>query len=568
MIITATSCRHGFDDPFGEWAELTGDTDIVTDTITIVDTVFVDNVIVQDSVIYIYVNDTVYDTIDNSVIDTVTIETVFDCYGIGNNGNIIATDVNGNDYMFSYNVRIETTGDKMFSVESDEPFVLDKKSSSFDNNFAYFTVSKGTEQVSLPVYVRGANSVVINNEEIEPCYPFSVTANLQKKADTEIAGKWFETSEVLFQFRNGANVVIATATQRVYAPKAEPENQRTVTIEHQAQDGVLIVRGVIDNTLYGDTVAEVTIPLSVSMECQERVVVEGNSFNFSVNGGCYQVNSQVVNTFQSENNGMVVNYEAVEETFHQNYSACGNAVTVNQTVNCYNNFRVEFGGETKEIKLPVSITNGNAQMASVEVSGNEAHRMVTVPYNANQSGATASASQEVDMVIKAITFDGQRVVEAYRTISTNSHEAWLVYDCVLATDGSRNFYHYREIVNGVPGAWVSEELTDENYEFITDKSSYAGHGKYGLAIYYHKNHGGPFVGVVTDDINGAKEVVYHAHGKQRKTVTASRFAVFGKLNTAIAGSSVEDNGLMKMTCQEVTLNETQVISPAGEVYFY
>jgi hypothetical protein len=375
--------------------------------------------------------------------------------------------------MFSYNVKIETTGDKMFSVESDEPFVLDKTASMFTNNFAYFTVSKGNKQVSLPVYVRGANSVVINNEKIEPCEPFSVTATLKNKADTEINNKWFETAEVSFQFRNGENVVIATATQRVYAPLSdgeepdpeepeEPVNERTVTIEHQAQDSVLIVRGTIDNTLYGDTVAEVTIPLSVSIDCQEMVRVEGNSFNFSVNGGCSQVNSQVVNTFQSENNGMVVNYEAVEETFHQNYSACGNAVTVNQTVNCYNNFRVEFGGETKEIKLPVSVTNGNAQMASVEVSGNEAHRMVTVPYNANQSGATASASQEVDMVVKATVFPGETIRFVNKSVAFNAALGYgTVFTCMLSETAAGEYkFRYRE-----DGASVWHDIAIQNDEF-------------------------------------------------------------------------------------------------------
>lgn len=590
MIIMATSCRHGLTDPFGEWTELTGNEELptVVDTVSIIDTVFIDNVIVEDSVIYITITDTVtvIDTVNNEtiVVDTVFVETVFDCFSINKNGNIVATSTDGDDYTISYNVTVDVTGDKIFAQPSEEPFKLDKTESSFNNDRAYFKVSKGNQEFQLPVYVRGANSVIINDEMVEPCSQFSVSASVNAKPDTEINGKMYETAEVIYIFKNGENESIATASQRVYAPKAEGEepedpedpeqpevNERLVTIEHSTQDGVLLVTGTIDNSLYGDTIAEVMIPLSLTIECQNKVIVEGNSFNFSVNGGCSQVNSQIVNTFKSEDNGMVVNYEEVKETFHQAYSACGSTVTVNQTVNCYNNFHVEFGGEIREIVIPLTIYSGAPTLGSTEVINNEAHKLATVPYTATLAGMSASASQEVEMIIRAISFDGQRVIEAYRTLSTNSHTSWYVYDCVLTetTNGADHYYHYREIVNGVEGAWISEKLTNENYAFITNKAYFSGHGKYGLAIYYHKNYSGPFVGVVTDDIGGSyNEVVYHAFGKEQKTVTASRFAVFGELNTAIAGSSVEENGLIKMTCQEVTLNETQVLSNAGVVYFY
>ena len=582
-IVMAISCNRPLNDPFGEWTELTGNEELptVVDTVSIVDTIFIDNVIVEDSIIYITVTDTVtvVDTVNNEtiIVDTVFVETVFDCFSINKNGNIVATSTDGDDYTASYNVTVDVTGDKFFAQPSEEPFALDKTSASFDNDRAYFKISKGDQEFNLPVYVRGANSVIINDELVEPCSPFSVSASVNEKPDTEIDGELYETAEVTYVFRNGENVPIATASQRVYAPKPEgeepeePENERIVTIEHSTQGGMLVVTGVIDNTLYGDTIAEVKIPLSLAMECQNRVVVEGNSFNFSLNGSCFSVNKQVLNSLQSENNGMVVEYEDVEETFHQDYTACGNVVTAEQKVFYYNNFKVNFGGETRDIVIPLTVSSGAPTLGSVEVLANEAHKLATVPYTATMAEMTASALQEVEMIIRAISFDGQRVVEAYRTLSTNSHTSWFVYDCVLTetVDGADHYYHYREIVNGVEGAWVSEKLTEENYAFITNKAYFDGHGKYGLAIYYHKNYSGHFVGVVTDDIGGSyNEVVYHAFGKEQKTVTASRFAVFGELNTAIAGSSVEENGLIKMTCQEVTLNETQVLSNAGVVYFY
>jgi hypothetical protein len=53
----------------------------------------------------------------------------------------------------------------------------------------------------------------------------------------------------------------------------------------------------------------------------------------------------------------------------------------------------------------------------------------------------------------------------------------------------------------------------------------------------------------------------------RKTVKGSRFSVFGKLNSAIAGTGVEENGLIKLTTQVVTFGD-QTVCQAGTVYFY
>ena len=106
-IVMATSCNRPLNDPFGEWTELTGNEELptVVDTVSIIDTIFIDNVVVEDSVIYITVTDTVtvIDTVNNEtiVVDTVFVETVFDCFSINKNGNIVATSTDGDDYTIS-----------------------------------------------------------------------------------------------------------------------------------------------------------------------------------------------------------------------------------------------------------------------------------------------------------------------------------------------------------------------------------------------------------------------------------------------------------------------------------
>jgi hypothetical protein len=242
---------------------------------------------------------------------------------------------------------------------------------------------------------------------------------------------------------------------------------------------------------------------------------------------------------------------------------------------------VTFGGKEEVIDLgKLSVYPQEKTEGSVEVTTGVAQKTIVVPFKAEYAGLTATANQEITIVVEAIAFAGQRVVEAYRTISFNQHESCMVYDCVLtrSENNSEHYFHYREIVNEVPQAWVSEKLTQENYNFITNKSYFL--GQYALAVYYHRDVTGPRVGVLGDDINSENnEVIYHAYGKvknlptesekvlPRKTVKGSRFSVFGKLNSAIAGTGVEEDGLIKLTTQVVTFGD-QTVCQAGTVYFY
>jgi hypothetical protein len=534
-------------------------------------------------------NDTAFikgDTIINTVYDTVfvTRELEFDCYTFDQEGRIVATSLEGKPYVISYNLMIETSGDVYFTQETEEGFSLKNTTAEFINsNSAYFTVSKGSEEVTLEVLVRGGSSVIINNNEVFPCDNFEVEAEITELNDREINGKTFEVALVNYYFRNAEGNIVKRANQYVFAPKAvsEPKNERVVTIEKYVDGGNLIVIGKIDNSILEDTTAKVRIPLTLSLACGAPKVVNGTNFNFVAGQKTTLVSEITVNTLTEDNNSMVVSYDEVETMFQHSSTASGNTVITNQTTRHYDNFKVTFGGKEEVIDLgKLSVYPQEKTEGSVEVNTGVAQKTIVVPFKAEYAGLTATANQEITIVVEAIAFAGQRVVEAYRTISFNQHESCMVYDCVLtrSEDNAEHYFHYREIVNEVPQAWVSEKLTQENYNFITNKSYFL--GQYALAVYYHRDVNGPRVGVLGDDINSSNnEVIYHAFGKvnnlptesekvlPRKTVKGSRFSVFGKLNSAIAGTGVEENGLIKLTTQVVTFGD-QTVCQAGTVYFY
>lgn len=605
MVILFNSCE----DQFAEMSEIIGNEELPT--VVERDTVYeyVEEVILKDSLIYVFIHDTLIvdntttdtlivekydttyikgDTVINTVYDTVfvTRELEFNCYTFDEEGRIVASSTEGEPYVISYNLMIETSGDVYFTQETEEDFSLKNSRAEFSNsNSAYFTVSKGSEEVTLEVKAPGANSVIINNDEVIPCDYFEIEAEITELNDREINGKSYEVALISYSFYsiiNGREVAAAETQQYLFAPKAvsEPENERVVTIEKYVDGGNLIVKGKIDNSILEDTTAQVSIPLTLSLACGTPQVVTGTNFKFNAGNNVNLVSETTVNTLALDNNSMVVSYEEVETVFNHTSTASGNTVITNQTTRHYDNFVVTFGGKEEVIELgSLSVYPQEKTEGSVNVTTG-AQKTIVVPFKAEYAGLTATANQEITIVVEAIAFAGQRVVEAYRTISFNQHESCMVYDCVLtrSEDNSEHYFHYREIVNGVPQAWVSEKLTQENYEFITNKSYFL--GQYALAVYYHRDVTGPRVGVLGDDINSENnEVIYHAFGKvknsstesekvlPRKTVKGSRFSVFGKLNSAIAGTGVEEDGLIKLTTKVVTFGD-QTVCQSSTVYFY
>lgn len=561
MVILFASCE----DCYTEFSEIIGNENLPTVRDTI------ENVVVDDTTIYVHVR------------DTVKIE--FSCYTFDQEGRIVATSLEGEPYVISYNLMIETSGDVYFTQETEEDFSLKNTRAEFVNsNSAYFTVSKGSEDVTLEVKAPGAKSVIINNDEVFPCDYFEVEADITNLSNREINGKNYEVALISYSFYsiiNGKEVAAAETEQYMFAPVSEPVNERSVTIEKNVDGGNLIITGRIENSLLEDTTAQVRIPLTLSLACGAPQVVTGTNFNFAAGQKTTLVSETTVNTLTQDNNSMVVTYDEVETMFQHSSTASGNTVITNQTTRHYDNFVVTFGGKEEVIDISkLSVYPQEKTEGSVDVVTGVAQKTIVVPFKAEYAGLTATANQEITIVIEAISFAGQRVVEAYRTISFNQHESCMVYDCVLtrSEDNSDHYFHYREIVNEVPQAWVSEKLTQENYNFITNKSYFL--GKYALAVYYHRDVTGPRVGVLGDDINSENnEVIYHAYGKvnnsstesekvlPRKTVKGSRFSVFGKLNSAIAGTGVEENGLINLTTQVVTFGD-QTVCQAGTLYFY
>ena len=192
---------------------------------------------------------------------------------------------------------------------------------------------------------------------------------------------------------------------------------------------------------------------------------------------------------------------------------------------------------------------------------------VDVIYQAKLDSKTASATQEIQLVMSTISWEDQMVLEAYRTITFNSHTNLMVYDCVLTqskTDPNRHFFHYRQIVNKVPQSWETKELTSEEYDFIIAGKNKG--GKYALTMHYHKNYGTMNVGYLTDKC--PQEVVYWAYEKTPTTMQGTRFTFLGDLNTAIVGQWIKDGDLIRLVVKNDVIYNGDVVATGGDIYFY
>lgn len=606
LSVVFSSCE---DNRFAEMSELIGsqmpDSIVVNDTITqidsvlIHDTTYVEKVIVEHDTINIYIHDTTYietvvtDTIVVEITDTVyvngepIIETIydtvyvtreleFDCYGFNREGYIVAKSSEGKEYVVSYNVVIETSGDVNFQSENEDAFVLKNKSAYFDSgNMAYFNVSKGNESVTLGVHVNGTNSVIINNQEVTPCYNFGIEAELTNLSDEERDGKTYQVAVVNYSFLNGDGEVVKRAQQYLYAPKhvEEPVNERTVTINYTIEDAqsfvgsYLVVTGTIDNTLFADTTAQVRIPLTLGIECGDPKTVYGNNFEFNMGTSVVEVSKNAVQSgLKEEANSLVITYSEYETIYNHTSTASGKSVVTQQTVSHNNDFVVEFGGATKNITLPVKVMAKTSQAGDVVTEGQVAKVKVDITYEATMENLTASDVQEVNICVNAIYFENQTILKVNRTVTFDAIQSPRVYDCALTQDvnnsSAHNFY-YREIVGGVAKAWQVVSLSADQYKYISDGLKQSGSA---LAIYFHKNVDGPKVGYLRDYISTAKQVIYFAYGYTASTVDNVNFAMFGKLDSSILGSGVAEGCLLKMVCKEGVYNNS-TISPAETIYF-
>jgi hypothetical protein len=415
---------------------------------------------------------------------------------------------------------------------------------------------------------------MINSKEVYPCAPFSVIAELGTSQTQTIDGKEYEVAEVIYTFFNGDGESVKSVKQILYSPikVKEPVNERTVTINHKIENNNLVIEGNIDNTLWADTTAIVKVPLMLTIKCENKKTVYANN----ISGFSYNTPDEVSKTISRNGltasaEGISVTYNEYESTYSQTVTASGNNIEVKQQVSYYNNFVADFYGEKYNVSLPLDLAVINSTSGEQTVVNGKVSLLNTINYRASIASLNATDNQEVEVIVNAISFEGQRVEEAYRTITFADHSTPLVYDCVLARtiSGSDHYFHYREIVNNTPKAWVSKKLTDAEYNAIVAgkaKASDKGH-KFALTIYYHKNHGMD-LGYLID--NCPSEVIYYAltEGKPSATLIGSRFVFLGDLNTAIAGASVKEGSLIKLYNTNDIVYNGNVIAKGDDVLFY
>jgi hypothetical protein len=512
---------------------------------------------------------------DTTVIHDTTImtrELMFDCYSFNSEGDIIAK-TDEKDYYITYNILIESSGDVYFQKESGGAFVLENTEAYFDyGDCTFLTVTKGEEEVTLEVRVKGANNIVINNQDVHPCTPFHVEAELTELPDEEIKGVTYEVAVIRYSLINGDDEVVKTSRQYLYAPKSVEEevNEKKVTITYSIEEILsyhgywLVINGLIDNTILPDTTAQVKIPLALQFYCGEPMTTYAEDFTLTF-GQLAEASKTTINSYEESFNGMVVTYNEHEKMYSHVYTASGNQLTAEPKVRYFNDFVVSFGGEVKNIELPLNVEYVDTTSGAVTVEGDEAKKQYVVSYKASLTEMERTAQQEVNIIVDAITFDNQRVMFANRTITFSGLQSPRVYDCVITevnNNGAHNFV-YREIVNGQPQGWEFVSLSDENFSFITEGLNKPNSA---LAIHFHKNVTGPQVGYLLDRLESDKQVLYYSQDNPHTTLDNVTFAMFGKLETPILGQGYAKGSLVQVECRAGVYNKKE-ISPAQTLLY-
>ena len=521
LVLCVMSMMSSCEAHFSEMSELQGNFLPDTVTNTVYDTLIVEKVIIEHDSVLVYIHDTIYvtDTIHNNntdtvyvthtVIDTVVInntdtvykeiivtdtvvitkELYFDCYDFDGDGRLVVTSSEGKKYLISYNLQMETSGDVYFKQETKDAFVLEDSRAYFEGNTAYFNVSKGTEKITLGVNVKGASYVIVNNQDVTPCYNFYVEAELTNLSDREINGVMYEVAVVNYYFYNAEGNVVEIANQLLFAPKyeEEPVNEREVTIEYtieptQSYVGyTLVINGKIDNSIWSDTLNQVRIPLFLDIKTEAKKTVIGDNFDFSYVGGIVDVTTSVTKSGLSNQDGdLKVTYNEYEKVTNHLVSASGNQITNQQIVTYLNNFTVEFGGQTENINLDLNVVAIDATKASVTVESGMPTQKITIPYQATLDKLSASANQEIEVSIKAVYFDGEEITFANKSVAFKDVLGQaLRFTCVLSKTSDGNYY-YRYRQDGV-AVWTTIQLEEAEYNWLLSNAKRSPSSAYGLA---------------------------------------------------------------------------------------
>ena len=490
VLVFISIINTGCESRFSELSELEGN--FLPDSVALHDTI--------TEIKYEIRVDTIHDSIyveihDTTSGDSVRIPVKYRCYDFNEYGSLVAEGDDGNYYVISYNVIIRTSGEEVyFKQKNKDNFVLKNKTSNFRGGTAVFTVTKGAEEINLAVNVPGASGVIINNEDVKPCSEdgFKVVAELSEADTTEIDGETYVKATITYNFLNLEEVSVANASQKLFAPayveeQPKEENKRDISINYsvekaQTHNGyILVITGKIDNSLLEDTTAQVRIPLFLNITTEAKKSVVGNDFNFSYVGSIVDIATTTTQSgLTKEDGALKVTYNEYEHITNHVVSASSNVITNQQVVTYLNNFAVEFGGQTKNINLPLNVVVSTATESSITVVNDMPTKNITIPYTATLDKLSASANQEIEISAKAVYFENEQIEFANKSVAFKAVLGQaLRFTCVLSKTSDGNYY-YRYRQDGAT-VWTTIQLDEVEYDWLLSNARRSPSSAYGLA---------------------------------------------------------------------------------------
>ena len=494
---------------------------------------------------------------DSTIVLKVPLDLTFNCEA--------KKTVNGQNSDFAVNGNPALSSTKTVKSLSKKDGNLTVAYDEYEDTYSHKVKASGSD-VELKQTVKYYNKFVatLYGEKLEIDLPASVGfSDYQKVNETATTSATSYLYNV--NYTASQSSLTASAKQEVEIVVAKT-NERNVTITYKVGNGEVVVTGKVDNTVDEDETFTVNVPQILSVNTESKKTVNGQNSDFAVNGNPALSSTKTVKSLSKKDGNLTVAYDEYEDTYSHKVKASGSDVELKQTVKYYNKFVATLYGEKLEIDLPASVGFSDYQKVNETATTSATSYLYNVNYTASQSSLTASAKQEVEIVVAKTSFDGETVLYANRTVTFDKLQSPKVYDCVVTSvlSGGNN-YHYREVfADGSKGAWKSEALSSADFEFISKGMKNANAA---LAIYNHKNVDGSRVGYLRDFLSDAGQVIYFANNCPQSTFDKVNSTMFGQLDACVLGAAKEVDGVMVMSCIAGNYNNA-TISPAETIYLY
>ena len=518
LIAVNTGCRK---EPLEEYSEFFGeatdtivqvDTLVNWDTIVQVDTLInwdtidhyindtIINIIIQDSVTYIYISDTIVVNDTVYIIDDIWYPT----HWTWDQQDLIWIHfVQGDPLRMRHPLRVVAEDRKEVNKEDFFSLLADPCNEAKAQNSYFYTIADTA--IVTKAGVLGLGTLYINDFPVYQGEEFSLCG--YHSGEETVSETLYEyNGTTLYELRSESGQVISSATQEFYSwfeypeepedpedpeEPEEPEiNNQIITLSYSYEGENLVISGLIDNSLWADTLVELSIPMAIGVTCENPLIVNGTEFSVAVNGQPSFISQTPVQTgLTAEENGLQVTYSQFESLYAQSLTVSGQAKEVRQTVTHFGDFNVSFYGQTMTITPQVNLYATQLHEGSITPGGESVEKSYNLDFQATQETLQATASQEVRIAIQAIYFDGEEIVYANRSISFDGVFVQArIFDCILSkgNDGSSYYYRYREV--GETGSWTVVFLSGyEEYDFLLSNAQQEPYK--GLANYFVEGGG-------------------------------------------------------------------------------